>query len=166
MMQPTELPIPSFPGLAGRQISWAKAGDFLTEPPRRLFAWWKTHAEKGLPRREDFDIVDFPDIAGYLYLIERVENGFELRLAGEEYMRIFGIRKGWVWQFDAADPVMQDSARLMQFMTDSGRPIRTMGRLELIERHWIELEALICPLAPANGAARILGSTCLLPTTS
>lgn len=163
MMQHADLPIPHFPGLAGRQISWARADDFVTTPPRRLFAWWKAHAENGLPRREDFDIVEFADIAEYLYIIERVESGFELRLAGEEYIRIFGLKKGWVWQFDSADPVMQDSARLMQFMTDSGRPMRTMGRLELIERHWIELEALICPLAPLNGAPRILGCTCLLP---
>ena len=163
MMHSPNLPIPDLPGLSGRRIAWARAEDFATAPVRRIFAWWQAHAGAGLPRREDFDIIEFADIAEHLYLIDAVEGGFELRLAGEEYIRLFSLKKGWTWRFDSADPVMQDSARLMQFLTEAGRPMRTCGRLELIERHWIELEALVCPLAPVNGSARILGCTSLLP---
>jgi hypothetical protein len=166
-----DIPIPDLPGLAGRQIAWARAGDFVTAPLQRIFAWWSARAGASLPRRADFDILDFADIAEHLYLIEEVAAGFELRLAGEEYIRLFGLKKGWVWRHDSPDPVMRDSARLMQVAARAGRPVRTIGHLELIARHWIELEALICPLAPpdgaadhaAAGAARFLGCTCVLP---
>jgi hypothetical protein len=162
----SDTPIPNWPGLSGRQISWAREHDFATMPLRRIFAWWSGHAEKGLPRREDFDITDFAEIAENLYVIAEVDGGFELRLAGEEYIRLFGLKKGWVWQEHTADPVMRDSAALLRFVAQSKRPLRTIGHLELIERHWIELEALVCPLAPgADGKARFIGCTCAIPKT-
>ena len=59
-----------------------------------------------------------------------------------------------------------DSAALLAFVAQSKRPLRTRGRLELIERHWIELEALVCPLAAsASGATKFLGCTAALPQT-
>lgn len=162
-----DIPIPELPGLAGRRISWARPDDFVTEPLKRIFAWWVSRSGTALPQRADFDILEFADIAEHLYLIEEVAAGFELRLAGEEYIRLFGLKKGWVWRHDSPDPVMHDSVRLMQFAARAGRPIRTIGNLELTARHWIELEALVCPLAPAdgamNGAARFLGCTSVLP---
>ncbi|TDQ82009.1 PAS domain-containing protein [Dongia mobilis] len=164
MMHHPDMPIPVLPGLAGRRIAWARADDFVTQPLKRIFAWWSARAGSDLPRRTDFDILEFADIAQNLYLIEEIAAGFELRLAGEEYIRLFGLKKGWVWRFDSPDPVMRDSARLMQLVAQAGRPIRTIGNLELTARHWIELEALVCPLAPADGAARFLGCSCVLPS--
>lgn len=164
MIHRTDLPIPDWPGLAGRSIDWARAEDFETEPLRRIFKWWRQHAGDTLPRREDFDITHFGDIAENLYIIFAVPDGYELRLAGEEYIRLFGLKKGWIWRTDASDPVMRDSAALLAFVAQARRPLRTIGRLELIERHWIELEALICPLAPGPaGAARFLGCTAPIP---
>ncbi|WP_374652346.1 PAS domain-containing protein [Dongia sp.] len=164
MIHNSDAPIPKWPGLAGRQIAWARAEDFATDPLRRIFAWWSSHAGSGLPRREDFDITAFGDIAENLYIVAGIDGGFELRLAGEEYIRLFGLKKGWVWRQDAADPVIRDSASLLAFVAQARRPLRTIGHLELIERHWIELEALVCPLAPAaTGAAQFLGCTAAIP---
>jgi hypothetical protein len=164
MIHHSDPPIPHWPGLAGRSIDWARAEDFATAPLRRVFAWWNAHAGAELPRREDFDITAFGDIAENLYIIASVAEGYELRLAGEEYIRLFGIKKGWIWQRNASDPVMRDSAALLTFVAQAKRPLRTIGRLELIERHWIELEALICPLRPdADGRAKFLGCTAAIP---
>ena len=159
-------PLPQWPGLAGRSIAWARAEDFLSPPLRRVFAWWSAQAENGPPPREAFDITQFGSIAENLYMIAATPEGFELRLAGEEYIRLFGLRRGWVWRADSSDPVIRDSAALLAFVRQTGRPIRTVGRLELIERHWIELEALVCPLAPgADGVAKFLGCTAPIPST-
>jgi hypothetical protein len=163
MMLEAAPPIPHWPGLAGRSIAWARAEDIVTTPLRRILAWWTAHAENGPPPREAFDITQFGDIAENLYIVAATLDGFELRLAGEEYIRLFGLRRGWVWQTDSTDPVIRDSAALLSFVHQNGRPMRTVGRLELIERHWIELEALICPLAPgADGLAKFLGCTAAL----
>lgn len=160
MIFETDLPIPNFPGLAGRQIFWARSAEFATAPCRRLFDWWMARAETGAPRREDFDIAEYGDLAENIYIIVEVAEGFELRLAGEEYIRLFGLKKGWIWHRGAADPVMHDSAAFLAFVAQARRPLRTIGRLELIERHWIELETVVCPLAPAdNGSAKFLGCT-------
>ncbi|WP_374313774.1 PAS domain-containing protein [Dongia sp.] len=164
MIHHSDPPIPHWPGLAGRSIDWARPEDFATAPLRRIFAWWNAHTGTELPRREDFDITAFGDIAENLYIIASVAEGYELRLAGEEYIRLFGIKKGWIWQRNASDPVMRDSAALLTFVAQAKRPLRTIGRLELIERHWIELEALICPLRPdADGGAKFLGCTAAIP---
>ncbi len=153
-------PIPQWPGLAGRQICWAHEEDIVTDPVRRIFNWWHGRAGEALPRREDFDITEFADIAENLYIIAGVEGGFELRLAGEEYIRLFGLKRGWVWRHDATDPVVRDSAAFLAFVAQSRRPLRTLGHLELIERHWVELEAIVCPLAPdAKNAPKFLGCT-------
>ncbi len=86
-----------------------------------------------------------------------------MRLAGEEYIRLFGLKKGWVWRLDALDPVEHDSAQLLSYVSQIKQPIRTIGRLELSERHWVSLEALVCPLAGKTAAdgtpepGRILG---------
>ncbi|WP_374380495.1 hypothetical protein [Dongia sp.] len=157
-------PIPNWPGLAGRDISWARADGIVTEPVRRIFAWWSEHATDGPPAREIFDITAFGDIAEHLYIIAGIEGGFELRLAGEEYIRLFHIKRGWIWRHDATDPVMRDSAALLTFVAQAKRPLRTVGRLELIERHWVELEAIVCPLAPTpSGQAKFLGCAAALP---
>ncbi|MBI2256054.1 MAG: PAS domain-containing protein [Proteobacteria bacterium] len=160
MIFAADLPIPNFPGLAGRQIVWGRSEEFATAPCRRLFDWWTSRAGTGLPRREDFDIVEHSSLAENIYIIVGTPQGFELRLAGEEYIRLFGLKKGWVWHSDAADPVVRDSAAFLAFVAQAKRPLRTIGRLELIERHWIELETVVCPLAPAeDGSARFLGCT-------
>jgi hypothetical protein len=143
-------PIPDFPGLAGRKIAMARADNLTMPPLRQIFDWWQARAALGQPTLDDFDIADFGPIAAHLYVAAAIEGGFELRLAGEEYIRLFGFKKGWVWHADATDPVIRDSAALLAFVARAKRPIRTIGRLELIERHWIELEALVCPLAPAH----------------
>lgn len=164
MIHHSDPPIPHWPGLAGRSIDWARPEDFATAPLRRIFTWWDAHAGAELPLREDFDITAFGDIAENLYIIAGVPEGYELRLAGEEYIRLFGIKKGWVWPHSSSDPVMRDSAALLTFVAQAKRPLRTIGRLELIERHWIELEALVCPLRPdGDGRAKFLGCTAAIP---
>jgi hypothetical protein len=160
MIFETDLPIPNFPGLAGRQIFWARGAEFATAPCRQLFDWWTSRPDAALPRREDFDIVEHSDLVENIYIIAGTAEGFELRLAGEEYIRLFGLKRGWIWRSDAADPVMHDSAAFLAFVAQAKRPLRTIGRLELIERHWIELETVVCPLAPADdGRAKFLGCT-------
>ncbi len=163
MIFDTDLPIPDFPGLAGRSIVWARSEEFVTAPCRHLFDWWAQHADAGPPRREDFDIAEHGDLAENIYIIAGTAGGFELRLAGEEYIRLFGLKKGWIWRSDATDPVMRDSAAFLSFVAQAKRPLRTRGRLELIERHWIELETVVCPLTPADdGTAKFLGCTAAL----
>ena len=93
-------PLPHWPGLAGRSIAWARAEDIVTAPLRRIFAWWTAQADHGPPQRAAFDVTEFGDVAENLYIIAAVPDGFELRLAGEEYIRLFGLRRGWVWRFD------------------------------------------------------------------
>jgi len=164
MIFETDLPIPHFPGLAGRQIFWARSPEFATAPCRQLFDWWASRAGDGvsgkLPRREDFDIVEHSELAENIYIIAGTAEGFELRLAGEEYIRLFGLKRGWIWRSDATDPVMHDSAAFLAFVAQAKRPLRTIGRLELIERHWIELETVVCPLALGeDGNAKFLGCT-------
>lgn len=160
MIITTDLPIPDFPGLAGRSIVWARSEECVTQPCRRLLDWWSAHGDAGPPRREDFDIAEYGDLAENIYIIVGTTEGFELRLAGEEYIRLFGLKRGWVWHRDAADPVVRDSAAFLAFVAQAKRPMRTLGRLELIERHWIELETVVCPLAPAaDGSAKFLGCT-------
>lgn len=165
MIWKSDPPIPQWPGLAGRDIAWARADNLTTPPLQRIFAWWLAHATDRPPQRDAFDVALFGDITEHLYIIAATDDGFELRLVGEEYIRLFGLKKGWVWQTDAVDPVMRDSARLLAFVAQSKRPLRTIGRLELIERHWIELEALVCPLSPgADGVIKFLGCTSALDT--
>ena len=115
------------------------------------------------PRRADFDIIEFAPIAGHLYLIDQVAEGFELRLAGEEYIRLFDLKKGWLWRNDAEDPVMRDSAKFLTFTSGLRRPMRTIGRLLLSDRQWVQLEALVCPLSCEDGSVRqLLGCTAAL----
>lgn len=156
-------PIPHWPGLAGREIAWARPDNLTTAPLRRIFDWWQSAATDGPPSRDAFDITQFGDIAEHLYIIAAIAGGFELRLAGEEYIRLFRLKKGWTWTVDSPDPVIRDSANLMGFVAAAKRPLRTTGRLELIERHWIELEALVCPLsAGEDGVVKFLGCTSAL----
>jgi len=162
-MSETGLSLPAWPGLAGRQISLARAEDIVTGPLRHLYAWWTERCAVARPTIADFDITQFPHLAAHLYLAAPVASGFELRLAGEEYIRLFGLKKGWIWHRDASDPVMRDSASLLTFVSQHFQPLHTIGRLELAERHWVELEALICPLAGATPAdSRILGCVAAL----
>ena len=155
--------LPNWPGLAGRDIAVARAENLSTEPVRRVFAWWQAHAGMTPPRRADFDIIEFAPIAGHLYLIDQVAEGFELRLAGEEFIRLFDLKKGWLWRNDAEDPVMRDSAKFLTFTSGLRRPMRTIGRLLLSDRQWVQLEALVCPLSCEDGSVRqLLGCTAAL----
>jgi hypothetical protein len=168
MVVENDPPIPAWPGLAGRRIGQAREADIITQPLRQILTWWRQLAAgaaaiDGQPRVSDFDIVDFARIAPYLYIAVPVADGFELRIAGEEYIRLFGLKKGWVWRHEADDPIARDSADLLSFVLRHKRPLRSIGRLELSERHWIELEALICPLAGTDGGpGRILGCVAAL----
>jgi hypothetical protein len=158
MVIETDPPIPDWPGLAGRKIALAREQDIVTPPLRQVFAWWQDRVKTRQPCFEDVDLVDFGRIAPHLYVAAAIEAGYELRLAGEEYIRLFGLKKGWVWRRDSDDPVQHDSVALLDYVSQIKRPLRTIGRLELSERYWIELEALICPLAPGpGGAPKILG---------
>lgn len=155
-----DIPLPSWPGLAGRNIGVARADNLCTEPVRRVFAWWQEHAGMAPPRRADFDIIEFAPIAAHIYLIDQIAEGFELRLAGEEYIRLFDLKKGCVWRSDSEDPVIRDSARFLSFTSELRRPMRTIGRLLLSDRQWVELEALVCPLSCEDGSVRqLLGCT-------
>jgi hypothetical protein len=158
MVMATDPPIPEFPGLAGRKISLARAQDIVTPPLREVFAWWQERAKTRQPSLDDFDIVDFAHIAPHLAIASAIEGGYEMRVTGEEYTRLYGLKRGSVWRRDADDPVNRDGAALLDFVYQIKRPVRTIGNLELSERYWIELEALICPLAPGpGGTAKILG---------
>jgi hypothetical protein len=139
-------PIPELPGLAGRNITLARADAIDSPPLRQLFGWWSERAAIGQPARRDFDITAFPGLAPHLFVICRVALGFELTLAGEEYAALLHTRKGRIWRHDDLDPVERDFAGYLNIVARARRPFRSIGRLELAERNWISFEALLCPV--------------------
>lgn len=151
-------PIPNWPGLAGRKVKLASANDFINAPLREIYNWWLGNRQGQLPSLQDFDIAEHAKSAPNLYIAAEVDAGYELRLAGEEYQRLFDLKKGQIWRRDSEDPIMRDSAALLDWVSATGRALRTVGHLELSDRHWIKLEAVICPLAyGADGVKKILG---------
>jgi hypothetical protein len=143
-------PIPELPGMAGRNITLARAEAIDAPALRQLFGWWSRRAETGQPARRDFDITEFPGLAPHLFIIERRPPGFELVLAGEAYARLLHLRKGKVWQEDDADPVERDFAAYLNIVARARKPFRSIGRMELSSRNWISFEALICPVTDSE----------------
>lgn len=140
------LPFPELPGLAGRRIVPACAEHIRHDAARRIFSWWSALALDHQPRRADFDIVDHAAVAKHLFLIERIDDGFELRLGGEEYTRIIPRKRGTQWRKEASDPVIRDYAIVIDFVARSRRPYLGTGRLDLGEKYWRNFESLTCPL--------------------
>lgn len=150
MVFDSDPPIPELPGLAGRNITPARAEGIDSPVLRQLFEWWSRRAVAGQPARRDFDITEFPGLAPHLFIIERIALGFELVLAGEEYAALLNLRKGRVWENDDVDPVERDFAGYLNIVARARKPFRSIGRLELASRNWISFEALICPVTDSD----------------
>ena len=144
-------PIPEMPGLAGRQIELAQAEKIISPVLRELFVWWQSRAATGPVRRCDFDTTKHASIAAHLFLIEPIAVGYQLVLAGEEYLRLVDTKKGMRYLADDPDPIARDFKAYLDLVARAGRPFRSIGRLEMTERNWIEFEALLCPLYSATG---------------
>ncbi|MBK8159721.1 MAG: PAS domain-containing protein [Rhodospirillaceae bacterium] len=144
-------PIPEMPGLAGRHIELAQAEKIVSAPLRELFAWWQSHAAAGPVRRCDFDITEHRAIAAHLFIIEPISVGYQLALAGEEYLRLVGTKKGMRYLAEDPDPTARDFKTYLDLVARIGKPFRSIGRLELTVRSWIRFEALLCPLYTAAG---------------
>jgi hypothetical protein len=146
-------PIPELPGLAGRRIQLARLESIVTGPVRQILGWWQGVAADHPPRRADFDITVHGCIAHHLFLIEPVASGYHLVLAGEEYTRLLNMKKGTRWLREADDPIAHDFTRYLDMVAKIGKPYRSLGRLDLVERNWVEFEALLCPLLGPDSAA-------------
>lgn len=160
MVQDIDPPIPELPGLAGRNITLARAAAIESPILRSLFDWWHARGGSGqLPLRHDFDITQMPALAPHLFIIQPVPRGFELALAGEEYAAMLQLRKGRRWLRDDLDPVERDFASYLDIVTRARKPFRSIGRLELANRNWIFFEALICPVTDTDpGSCAFIGA--------
>jgi hypothetical protein len=159
-----ETPIPHLPGLNGRRLGRAHPERFVSPQLQQLFNWWQGSAQERLPRYSDFDIVDHHLLAPNLFVAVHVESGFVLRLAGEEYQRMLGIKKGFEWRLDTPDLAGHDFAVYLAFILRQQAPYHSTGSMEMIDRGWLNFESLICPLADADGTiSTLMGVVATLP---
>lgn len=143
--------------LSGREVFPVDGARLETPPARDLWRWWQAIAARAVPTRADFDVVEHPGLAAHLYLIERIEGGFRLRLAGESFERMFQRRKGHEWLSHAPEPLARAFAGYFDFVVEAGEPFHSIGRLHCGWSDWFTFESLICPLRQDGGADQLLG---------
>jgi len=142
---------------SGRDVMRAEASALATPAVRSLWNWWDGARDGGgLPARHRFDIAEHPALAPNLFLVERCDVGFRLRLAGEAFVEMFGRRKGHEWRAEAPELLARAMAGYFDFVVESGWPHRSTGRLKCPWADWFTYESLTCPLG-GEDAGRLLG---------
>jgi len=144
---------------SGRDVVRADEAALSTPAVRSLWDWWQAARGEaaGIPERHRFDIAAYPSLAPNLFLVERCDGGFRLRLAGEAFVEMFGRRKGHEWRAEAPEPLARTMAGYFDFVAESGWPLRSSGRLKCAWADWFSFESLVCPLG-GEDRGRLLGS--------
>jgi len=62
-----------------------------------------------------------------------------------------GTKKGTRYLAEDPDPTARDFKSYLDLVARIGKPFRSIGRLDMTARNWIEFEALLCPLYTATG---------------
>ncbi|HVM82586.1 MAG TPA: PAS domain-containing protein [Candidatus Binatia bacterium] len=149
---------------SGRDVVRADEAALSTPAVRSLWDWWQAARGEaaGIPERHRFDIAAYPSLAPNLFLVERCDGGFRLRLAGEAFVEMFGRRKGHEWRAEAPEPLARTMAGYFDFVAESGWPLRSSGRLKCAWADWFSFESLVCPLG-GEDRGRLLGVAVKLP---
>jgi hypothetical protein len=157
--------IANYARLTGRRVSLADAESLITQPARALWGWWQSASRtrpaggdagrRNCVARSAFDVVDHAGIAPHLFLIERIDRGFRLRLAGEAFEQMFLRRKGHEWinderLVDSPQSLGGAFAGYFDFVAETGLPFRSFGRLKG-RSDWFAFESLLCPLQHRGG---------------
>src|SRR6185369_11318451 len=165
-----DAPIPELPGMTGRQLSKARADLFISPLLSLLFSWWHETVRQlpgasAPPPFSAFDITSHRPLARHIFVATEQENGYVLRLAGEDYLQLFGIRKGHQWRRQHDDPLERDFALYVDFVRREGIPYYGRGPLELSPKNWVAFETLFCPLTqdPTDKIA-LIGLSVRLPS--
>jgi hypothetical protein len=149
--------VAAYVALSGRSIvpmaEGDPAGDGLqTAEARALWAWWhRVSAGGAQPHRNDFDVIEHPQLAANLYLVEPVPGGFRLRLTGEVFQQLFSRGRGHAWMHDDAEPLARAFAGYFDFVTERKQPFRSLGRMKCAYSDWFSFESLLCPLRHDDG---------------
>jgi len=148
---------------SGRDVIRADGSALSTPAVCSLWDWWQsTRDEAGPPARRRFDIAAYPALAPNLFMVERCDGGFRLRLAGEAFVEMFGRRKGHEWLAEAPELLARTMAGYFDFVAESGWPHRSTGRLKCAWADWFSFESLACPLG-GEDRGRLLGVAVKLP---
>lgn len=148
---------------SGRSVLPVVDGELETPEAQALWAWWRQASAGGArPHRRDFDVVEHPQLAANLYLVEPIAGGYRLRLAGEAFQQLFRRSRGHVWLHDAPEPLARAFAGYFDFVTGEGRPYRSLGRMKCEYSDWFSFESLLCPLRHEEGD-QLLGVAVRLP---
>lgn len=137
---------------SGRNVLPVEAAALETLEAQALWAWWCRAASGGRrPHRQDFDVVEHPQLAASLYLIEPVAGGYRLRVAGEGFQHLFRRSRGHVWLRDSAEPLASAFAGYFDFVVEQAIPYRSIGRMACAYSDWFSFESLLCPLRHEDG---------------
>ena len=137
---------------SGRSVLPVAEGEADTPEAQALWAWWcRASAGGAQPHRHDFDVIEHPQLAANLYLVEPVPGGYRLRLAGEGFQQLFRRARGHVWLHGAPEPLARAFAGYFDFVTEQRRPYRSLGRMKCEWSDWFSFESLLCPLRHEDG---------------
>ena len=156
-------PLPDLPALQGRRFSIARRQDIQSEPARILLEWWENVARQHPPTLRDFDVAEHARIATNLFIIELVDDAFELKLCGEEFVRLIQRKRGMRWRESDEDEIARDYAIFLGTVSRNKRPYLGSGPLVLDGRVWVAFESITCPLLADNGQTSVfIGSVCAI----
>ncbi|HWT98632.1 MAG TPA: PAS domain-containing protein [Terriglobales bacterium] len=158
MVIDSDSPVPDLPGMSGRHIARAGADSFHSPKLLRLFTWWQETAQDHAPGFADFDILQHPMLAPHLFVIAPRDDGYCLRLAGEEYGGLFNLKKGHHWRRQSDDIMDRDFSLYLDFVSKQAVPYYSRGHLALHERDWLHFESLLCPVAETVNGPTLLGA--------
>ena len=165
-----DAPIPDLPGMTGRRLDKARPDLFTSPLLAQLFTWWQEAARQGSgpprpPLFATFDITAHRPLTRNIFVAAEQSDGYVLRLAGEDYLQIFGIKKGHQWRRENDNPLERDFALYVDFVRRQGMPYYGRGPLELGPKNWVAFETLFCPLThdPADKIT-LIGLSVRLPS--
>ncbi len=132
---------------------------------RHLYDWWIGASRDGLPRHEDFDIVEHGQIVANVFVTDcRPDGNFVFRLLGEEVIHIIGRNR--TGDIVTSGAVGEYGHALFEYYTDIARTRRCMkclGSLKFAGKDFARFESIDCPLSDDGvRVSRIIGVMDLL----
>ncbi len=120
---------------------------------RQLYEYWLAKRPDGkLPGRQHMDPLDIPDLLPYIYLLDVVGEGTEvryrLRLVGTKNVDLFGrdLTGQWLDENYSSTEYDKLAGPLYQAIADRA-PKYQRSKVKIPNREFISFERLMCPLA-------------------
>ncbi|MBX7146948.1 MAG: PAS domain-containing protein [Alphaproteobacteria bacterium] len=127
---------------------------------QHIYDWWLHFIDKGMPDREDFDIINHAVFAPNLYLAKQISPGyFKMLINGENVIRMIGANHMGAKITAQADGTYSERLAIYyQAILDHQICCRCRGQLTMLGRSHVRFESVDCPLSSKDGLGYVVGA--------